>query len=289
MHPPLRACMKRRATRRFGKDLPSFRGTRYDHFEQPRGPRLESIQVMAFCPHCGKQVTEQASKCIACGKEIEPKAKGARFKGTMMMTPAEKGSPAAPSAGNIPEQAKPLETAAPAAQPPPAAAAPRAPAPASSKVMKATMLGTGGAGLAPPPGARPVAAASAATAPRPAAAASAGSAAAVPPAAGSSGWNQSPKPAARPLSNLGSPKLDAPSPPAEVAKAYEPSSREDSQRFAVSSSAEHGSYGEPRARESTEGVVPVLPTGKLLAVGVGGVLVISAVGYLAARLLGLLN
>ena len=37
---------------------------------------------MAFCPHCGKSVTDQASKCLACGKEFEPRAKAARLVGT---------------------------------------------------------------------------------------------------------------------------------------------------------------------------------------------------------------
>src|SRR6185369_5368001 len=58
---------------------------------------------MAFCPHCGKSVTDQASKCLACGKEFEPRAKGARFKATMMMSPGTAGAvpqrPVTPAAG----------------------------------------------------------------------------------------------------------------------------------------------------------------------------------------------
>src|SRR5262249_13833648 len=104
---------------------------------------------MAFCPHCGKQVGEQAIKCIACGKEIEPKSKGARFKGTMMMSPGAGAAPAAPAPA--PDPPNPAEAPKPAAAPAPQPM-PRAP---SSKVMKATMLGTGGPGLAPPPGLRP--------------------------------------------------------------------------------------------------------------------------------------
>src|SRR5689334_10171320 len=107
---------------------------------------------MAFCPNCGKQVTEQASKCLSCGHELEAKAKSARFKGTMMMSPAAVATPQAPATAS-PEPPKPAPAPAPAAAP--AAASPaRGPASASSKVMKATMLGTGGAGLAPPLGLR---------------------------------------------------------------------------------------------------------------------------------------
>ena len=79
---------------------------------------------MAFCPHCGKSVAEQAVKCLSCGGELEAKGKPARFKGTMIMQPA--AAPAAPAA------------AAPAAPaPPPAVVAPPSvstPAPASGGV-----------------------------------------------------------------------------------------------------------------------------------------------------------
>ena len=42
---------------------------------------------MAFCPECGKSVTEEAAACTACGKAL-PNAKktaAARFNGTVMM------------------------------------------------------------------------------------------------------------------------------------------------------------------------------------------------------------
>jgi len=65
--------------------------TRYDH-----------QLTMAFCPHCGKGVTEQASACAACGQSIGSKTQSARFKGTMMTAggrlqpPAPAGPVAAP-------------------------------------------------------------------------------------------------------------------------------------------------------------------------------------------------
>lgn len=224
---------------------------------------------MAFCPHCGKKVTEQASKCIACGNDLEPKAKGARFKGTMMMSPGAGAAPAAPAAA--PNQAPAPEPELPMAPPQPIAAAPRSPSPASSKVMKATMLGTGGAGLAPPAGLKAGAQAEA-FARAAVAAAAANATPAPPPAAGSSAWAEQSTAASEELAATERPP--AQSPPASVAN--EPGAVPDP-------------YADRRGRESTEGVVPVLPTGRLLLIGVGGMLVIAAVGYLAARVMGLIN
>src|SRR6185436_1842345 len=84
---------------------------------------------MAFCPHCGKSVTDQASKCLACGKEFEPRAKAARCKGTMMMTPAAIPTPKAAPAEPAKEPPKPAAAPAPTPAAPAAAAAPRAAAP----------------------------------------------------------------------------------------------------------------------------------------------------------------
>jgi hypothetical protein len=250
---------------------------------------------MAFCPHCGKSVTDQASKCLACGKEFEPRAKGARFKGTMMMSPGTAAAlpqrPVTP-AGGTEQPAAAAPAPAPVAQPAPA---PRAPTPAPSKVGKATMLGTGGAGLAPPPG-RPSAQQGAMPkAPPPAAAAPAAPApiAAPPPAAIAASASDEGDPA------LADTKRRPTEPAVAAAAAAESTEREDSQRFLVGdpmapsgSSAQTG--GRSARRSSTE--EPVIPgvnapgtTGKLIGVAIGGIVAIALVGYLAARFMGLLN
>jgi hypothetical protein len=100
---------------------------------------------MAFCPHCGKSVAEQAVKCLSCGGELEAKGKPARFKGTMIMQPA-----ASPAAAAAPAPA-PAPVAAPIAAPPAAASTPGMAVPTKPAPSKAkhTMIGTGGAGLGP--------------------------------------------------------------------------------------------------------------------------------------------
>lgn len=103
---------------------------------------------MAFCPHCGKNVTSEATKCLGCGKlfnSAQPPTKG-KFAGTMMTK--------APA----PEASADAAPAAPAAAPPaPAAAAPAAAAPAAVPApkpkpmsLKGTMIGGMGAPAAPP-------------------------------------------------------------------------------------------------------------------------------------------
>lgn len=240
---------------------------------------------MAFCPHCGKSVTDQASKCLACGQEFEPRAKGARFKGTMMMSPGAAGPlpgrPATPAAGT--EQPAAAAPPAPAPVAPPAPA-PRAPTAAPSKVGKHTMLGTGGAGLAPPV-ARP--------------SAQQGALPKAPPPAAAPAPIAAPAPAARVPSSAGDPALaDTERKPTELSVAsVEPTEREDSQRFlagdpmAPPGSAQTG--GRSARRSSTE--EPVIPgvnapgAGKLIGVAIGGIVMIALVGYLAARFMGLLN
>lgn len=112
---------------------------------------------MAFCPHCGKPAGEQATKCLACGKEIARAAVGGRggFKGTMMMaTPAVAAPKGATAASAIePESApmaKPQAAAkpAPVAPPPPAAEAPDPATDNRPSALKATMVG--GMGVAAP-------------------------------------------------------------------------------------------------------------------------------------------
>jgi hypothetical protein len=208
-------------------------------------------------------VTDQASKCLACGKEFEPRAKAARFKGTMMMSPAA-AAPLAPK----PAAEPPKEAAKPAAPATPAAAAP-APAPrptAPSKVAKQTMLGTGGMGLVPPPQRAPTPA-PAAPLPKP------------PPAAGSvppqAAAPAPAKPEARP--NVWD---------ADAAADTEPPPREDAgHSFSDEPAAPRGSdqYG----RESASAAVPTQRTGKMLVIGIVGLVVIAALGYAAAKMMGL--
>jgi hypothetical protein len=250
---------------------------------------------MAFCPHCGKQVTEQAIKCIACGGELEPKGKAARFKGTMMMTPATAPGPTV----SRPEPAPPTEpkpAAAPAPRPaaPAVAAAPQGP----SKVMKATMLGTGGPGLPPPPGkpgAKPP------EAPPAAAGADAspwGAVAPAPPPAAAPAAPAAPT-APRPAPSAASPdpalaqttRAPLVAEPASAKRASE-TQPEDSQRFLVGDPMAPKAAPARHERRPGDGPhhdgVPTQQTGKLLAIGIVGMLVIAAVGYLAASFMGLL-
>ncbi|MFI5305965.1 MAG: zinc ribbon domain-containing protein [Polyangiales bacterium] len=231
---------------------------------------------MAFCPHCGKQVTEQATKCIACGGELEPKAKAARFKGTMMMAPATREAAAptaqpAPAPAEAPAPAPPLEALKAAAPTP--AAPPKGP----SKVMKHTMLGTGGAGLPPP--ARAAASMPQAAPP----AAGAASRAAMDPALAETsrapGFNAPVAPIARPAP-APQPEAPSPSPPDDKPQ------REDSQRFLTGDpmAAKPAAARVPRRDETdeTEAPVPKQRTGTMIAIAVVGMLVIIAIGYLAA-------
>lgn len=89
---------------------------------------------MAYCPHCGKRNTEQATACVSCGEPFEPEKKpgGSKLKGTMMM------------GGARPEGAPPKNT--PRSRPP---SQPPEPKPPSGGRFKKTMLGP--AAAAPPP------------------------------------------------------------------------------------------------------------------------------------------
>ncbi len=46
---------------------------------------------MAFCPHCGKEISDDATACSACEREVKPPAKSgdAKFKGTILMPSAD--------------------------------------------------------------------------------------------------------------------------------------------------------------------------------------------------------
>jgi hypothetical protein len=222
---------------------------------------------MAFCPNCGKPVTEQASKCLACGQEFEPRAKSARFKGTMMMTPAT--APQPPAAATPAAPAAPPAAAKPQPSPAAAAPAPRPTAPGPSKVAKATMLGTGGLGFAPPAGlgAKP------------------GAPVQPPPAAGAGA------PLARPQAAAPEPAPAAPQ--VQPAGGGQDPAADDSQRFLVGdpmAPAPAAQRGARRAgREDGEGNVPVQRTTLLLVIGVIGMAVIAAVGYATARFMGLVQ
>jgi hypothetical protein len=237
---------------------------------------------MAFCPHCGKSVTDQASKCLACGKEFEPRAKAARMKGTMMMTPAVRPQiPAAPA----PEPAAPAKASPAAAAPAaPLAAAPRPTTPGPSKVAKVTMLGTGGMGLAPP---RPAGAPGSGPKPPPPAAAAAPAPAATPASAAPA--QQAPSAAAAP--EPATPDRAIPDEPSS------PAAREDSQRFLVGdpmapTGGPAGSTARTGKRVSGDAVqdqVPQHKTPLIIGVAMAGMAVIAAIGYATARLMGLLN
>lgn len=104
---------------------------------------------MAFCPHCGKPTTKEATKCIACGKDIGAQKKAARFAGTMMMSAndaaVDAGLKAAPPKAPQPASVPPPPVAGPAVvAAPPAPAVPAHP----PKKLAATMIGTGIAGAA---------------------------------------------------------------------------------------------------------------------------------------------
>jgi hypothetical protein len=72
---------------------------------------LRSSVEMAFCPHCGKGVTEQASACPACGESIDTsttaKTKAARFRGTIMTAGSQLQPAAATAAPQVPPAATP--------------------------------------------------------------------------------------------------------------------------------------------------------------------------------------
>ncbi len=74
---------------------------------------------MAFCPNCGTPNTDQAVKCVSCAFELAP-AQKAKFKGTIMMSPAQanqapQGQPAAAPQQPAPPPSGPAPSA-PAAQ-----------------------------------------------------------------------------------------------------------------------------------------------------------------------------
>lgn len=251
---------------------------------------------MAFCPHCGKSVGEQATRCAECGGELEPRGKPARFKGTMMMSPGTAPLIQPPSAGQ-PRATHPAPqpgAPAPAAAPSPAAMAATLPMPAAGPIaeaaaaaaakkpaaLKATMLGTGEGlgnivqklGAAQAQANAPAAAA----APEPTAPA--------------------PKPAAAPTEPIAAAATPAPAAPAAqpapVTRKEAPALEDDSKRFLV---------GDPMAPSGTPASKPQRTMSRLsqdiprdrsatwIVVGIIGVCVIAALGYIAARLLGLAN
>ena len=247
---------------------------------------------MAFCPHCGKSVGEQATRCAECGGELEARGKPLRFKGTMMMSPGTApliqppsgGQPrnTAPVAQPAPQPAKPAPSAHAATMPMPAvgpiadaAAAVMAGAGKNNPAaLKATMLGTG-EGLGNIAQKLAAAAQPQEAAPSPAAATEPIGTAAAPKAAAA----PAPQPA---------PRREAP------IQREAPAQEDDSKRFLVGdpmaptgapapSKPQRGSMG----RFSDE--IPKDRSATWIVVGILGVCVIAALGYVAARLLGLAN
>lgn len=227
---------------------------------------------MSFCPHCGKSVAEQAVKCIACGGELQPRGKGARFKGTMMMQPGQAPAaptPPAPAAAPTPAIAKP----APAPAPAPAPEAQRAIAPAPSKA-KHTMLGAGGLGglgLAPPPGVnmnKPTVASVPPGAPPPAAGPSS-----LPPAAPPS--PPAPDPA---LADTGRNPTPLPS--------YDPPSYDPPPAAERQASRAHSA---PRFDQESDppSPIPGRKGGPIVALAIAGGMLLLTLLYLVARFLGL--
>jgi pyruvate/2-oxoglutarate dehydrogenase complex dihydrolipoamide acyltransferase (E2) component len=246
---------------------------------------------MAFCPHCGKSVTEQAAKCAACNGELEPRGKAVRFKGTMMMSPGTAPLIQPPNAGQPRNTAPAAQPAAPAhAASVPSGTAATMPMPAAGPIaeaaaaaagkkpsaLKATMMGTGDAGLAdilkkvqqaPAP-----TAAAAAAAPTP----------------------------------LPTPMPPEPEAAAHVAPVREPAATtrrevqadEDSKRFLVGdpmapkgsevpSVAPKAQRHVPRISEEISTELPKDRSATIIVVGIIGVCVIAAIGYVAAKLMGL--
>jgi hypothetical protein len=117
---------------------------------------------MAFCPNCGKQIEDRATRCASCGNEVAPAGKpaqtggGAKFKGTMMMP----GAAAADLQAKIAEAkaktaAAEAEKAAAVEQPPaPTGADPAAgAAPAEQDLaLQATVMGVSFPGMLSPAG-----------------------------------------------------------------------------------------------------------------------------------------
>jgi len=232
---------------------------------------------MAFCPHCGKPVAEQAAKCIACGGELEAKAKAARFKGTMMMQVTPQAPASAPAPAATPEPAPVVAPAPPAAVATPVPAAASASVP--SKVAKHTMLGTGGMGLGPGlPGLQPRVGAAPGAPPPPAGPS-------VPPVV----------PSVQPDAAMARPSAALADTAPKPAIAAAPAAREDSQRVLVGdpmAAKSAAARQAPRISEDDEPVSSVVPgssNAPAIVIGVVGVVVIALAGYIVARLLGLLG
>jgi hypothetical protein len=248
---------------------------------------------MAFCPHCGKSVGDQATRCAECGGELEPRGKPARFKGTMMMSPGTAPLIQPPNAGQ-PRTTQPASqpgapAPAPAALTPSAAIAATLPMPAAGPIaeaaaaaaakkpaaLKATMLGTGEGlgGIAQKLGAQPKAEVPA-----------------------------RPEPQAAPLAAApAAPAAPAPQPqPAAVTRREAPPQEEDddsrlddSKRFLVGDpmapSGTSSSGGKPQRGSRLSTDIPRDRSATFIVVGIIGVCVIAAIGYAAARLLGIAN
>jgi len=241
---------------------------------------------MAFCPHCGKSVGEQATRCAECGGELESRGKPARFKGTMMMSPGTAPLIQPPNAG----QPRTTQPASQPVTPPPGAA----PAPSPSPI----------AATLPMPTAGPIAEAAAAAAKNPAALKATmlgtgeGLGNIVQKLAQPQPQPRSPEPAAPDPHVVAPAAPAAPAPaaapqPAAVTRREAPPQEDDSKRFLV---------GDPMAPTGTPALgkpqrgssrfsqdIPKDRSATFIVVGIIGVCVIAALGYIAAKLMGVAN
>jgi hypothetical protein len=210
---------------------------------------------MAFCPHCGKGVTEQATACPACGQSTGAKVKGARFKGTMM-TVGGQLQPAAPGKAVT----APPPSAGPASKHPIAPAAPAPPPQAVSTRNKGTMMGVGLPTRDPQP-APPSSATRSAKSPLP------------PPATTSAPRPKPIAPSAEAIVRRPAASENRALPNAASA-ANETAARRREGRFVA------GSVPPPLVKQGSN---------RWVAIGLGGMALIATAGYLVAQFLGLIH
>ena len=232
---------------------------------------------MAFCPHCGKSVAEQAVKCLSCGGELEAKGKPARFKGTMIMQPA--AAPAAPAAVAAPAAPAPVAAPPSVSTPAPASGGVAVPSKVAPSKAKHTMIGTGGAGLGPAMLAdfKKAQAATAASAPPPPAGSLPGA-----PLGAPLGTDDGPRMTDPALADTARDPAKSSMPaPADDADAEQPG-------LAGDPMAERPIARRERAGQTTARVVHGSSSKTVVLTAVVGVLLIALAGYVAARVMGLL-
>lgn len=229
---------------------------------------------MAFCPHCGTSIADQATDCSACGLAIgavAAKPKG-RFKGTMIAMGGGQ-TPAAAATQPMPKPpAPPPPLGTPAPGPPandaaPLTAAAAQPGNAGQPKKKAgTMLGVGMPGSP------------AETAPAPETAVQEKS-----PAMGATAKSQPAKPGA----SAQAPSAGATPPGRALART--PQARSPGAIATAEGNARAPREGRFRAGSVPPPAPASLGPGKLLALGIGGIVLIAAAGYALALFLDLIH